>query len=434
MKTPSETFPEGQCVFVDVSAETQAHMPLEQGYTGIDKEVSKTVPMEAVNVKKGPPHFVKIGIASLVVCCLFYVLLFIYLGASSNQTGYSQNLEITVVNLDDGLIGKAFVAFARSLQAGNGLPSFNVLSSATFDDARNRVANAVSWGAVVVQPNAWNNLLTAFRTVNNTYMTSSAIQFIYDESRFPTVVASRVSGPVRALLTSFCQNISASIVQDLGSDPASSARLASAASSAPRLLSQPVWFTEDNLHPATIQVAVFGLTVGMILLVVFTWSGWMAAYGITEPATPPVTLAAARALFLTRFAVVAWITFCISLSFTLIWQALGADFPSSAAWVSFWLVHWLNMVNYGMTYAAATNILTFQKAPAAIIFIIIFNGSGAFNELSLASPFYQWGWAMPMAHAVMASRTLIYGGRDQVHTSSLLHNPLTSLTPTSPIS
>jgi len=47
-----------------------------------------------------------------------------------------------------------------------------VLSSATFDDARNRVANAVSWGAVVVQPNAWNNLLTAFRTVNNTYMTS----------------------------------------------------------------------------------------------------------------------------------------------------------------------------------------------------------------------------------------------------------------------
>jgi len=136
--------------------------------------------------------------------------------------------------------------------------------------------------------------------------------------------------------------------------------------------------------------------------------------GITEPATPPVTLAAARALFLTRFAVVAWITFCISLSFTLIWQALGADFPSSAAWVSFWLVHWLNMVNYGMTYAAATNILTFQKAPAAIIFIIIFNGSGAFNELSLASPFYQWGWAMPMAHAVMASRTLIYGGRDQL--------------------
>jgi len=42
-------------------------------------------------------------------------------------------------------------------------------------------------------------------------------------------------------------------------------------------------------------------------------------------------------------------------------QALGANFPSAAAWVSFWLVHWLNMVNYGMTFAAATHILTFQK-------------------------------------------------------------------------
>mmetsp|Transcript_4749 Transcript_4749/g.14547 ORF Transcript_4749/g.14547 Transcript_4749/m.14547 type:complete len:82 (+) Transcript_4749:1720-1965(+) len=50
--------------------------------------------------------------------------------------------------------------------------------------------------------------------------------------------------------------------------------------------------------------------------------------GITESATPPATLAAARALFLTRFAVVAWITFCISLSFTLIWQVgCGLDRP-----------------------------------------------------------------------------------------------------------
>mmetsp|Transcript_4779 Transcript_4779/g.14775 ORF Transcript_4779/g.14775 Transcript_4779/m.14775 type:complete len:105 (+) Transcript_4779:1258-1572(+) len=76
------------------------------------------------------------------------------------------------------------------------------------------------------------------------------------------------------------------------------------------------------------------------------------------------------------------------------------------------------MVNYGMTFAAATHILTFQKAPAAILFMIIFNGVGAFNELSLANPFYQWGWAMPMAHAVMASRTIIFNGRDQVHNLS----------------
>mmetsp|Transcript_4751 Transcript_4751/g.14557 ORF Transcript_4751/g.14557 Transcript_4751/m.14557 type:complete len:172 (+) Transcript_4751:1093-1608(+) len=58
--------------------------------------------------------------------------------------------------------------------------------------------------------------------------------------------------------------------------------------------------------------------------------------------------------------------------------------------------------------------LQLVQAPAAILFMIIFNGVGAFNELSLANPFYQWGWAMPMAHAVMASRTLIYGGRDQL--------------------
>mmetsp|Transcript_4762 Transcript_4762/g.14641 ORF Transcript_4762/g.14641 Transcript_4762/m.14641 type:complete len:121 (+) Transcript_4762:708-1070(+) len=77
----------------------------------------------------------------------------------------------------------------------------------------------------------------------------------------------------------FCQNISASIVNKMGSDPSTSASVSAAAVSAPRLLSQPVWFTENNLHPATVQVATFGLTVGMILLVVFTWSSWMATYG-----------------------------------------------------------------------------------------------------------------------------------------------------------
>mmetsp|Transcript_4746 Transcript_4746/g.14519 ORF Transcript_4746/g.14519 Transcript_4746/m.14519 type:complete len:102 (+) Transcript_4746:2375-2680(+) len=41
-------------------------------------------------------------------------------------------------------------------------------------------------------------------------------------------------------------------------------------------------------------------------------------------------------------------------------------------------------------------LTTLHQAPAAIIFIIIFNGSGAFNELSLASPFYQVGPVAPL--------------------------------------
>mmetsp|Transcript_4750 Transcript_4750/g.14553 ORF Transcript_4750/g.14553 Transcript_4750/m.14553 type:complete len:105 (+) Transcript_4750:1181-1495(+) len=41
---------------------------------------------------------------------------------------------------------------------------------------------------------------------------------------------------------------------------------------------------------------------------------------MTTPATPPATLEEARALFLARFVVITWITFCISLSFTFIWQ------------------------------------------------------------------------------------------------------------------
>ena len=75
---------------------------------------------------KGPPFVVKLAIASLGVSTLFYVMLFIYLGASSNQTAYTQNLNVAVANFDVGAIGQAFTQFASNVPAGNGLPNFKV--------------------------------------------------------------------------------------------------------------------------------------------------------------------------------------------------------------------------------------------------------------------------------------------------------------------
>ena len=75
---------------------------------------------------KGPPLVVKLAVASLGVSTLFYVMLFIYLGASSNQTAYTQNIHVAVANFDTGMVGQAFMQFASNVPAGNGLPSLQV--------------------------------------------------------------------------------------------------------------------------------------------------------------------------------------------------------------------------------------------------------------------------------------------------------------------
>jgi hypothetical protein len=91
---------------------------------------------EASQTPKGPPLIVKLGIASLGISTLFYVLLFIYLGASSNQTAYTQNLNIAVGIYDVGQIGAAFQGFASNVPAGNGLPNLQV--------------TATSWASAVI--------------------------------------------------------------------------------------------------------------------------------------------------------------------------------------------------------------------------------------------------------------------------------------------
>ena len=75
---------------------------------------------------KGPPLIVKVGVASIGISALFYVMLFIYLGVSSNQTAYTQNLNIAVGIFDAGQLGLAFQRFASNIPAGNGLPNLQV--------------------------------------------------------------------------------------------------------------------------------------------------------------------------------------------------------------------------------------------------------------------------------------------------------------------
>jgi hypothetical protein len=87
---------------------------------------------QPTQARKGPPLIVKLGVASLGISTLFYVMLFIYLGASSNQLAYTQNLNIAVGIFDEGQLGLAFKAFASQVPAGNGLPSLQVLTGSTF--------------------------------------------------------------------------------------------------------------------------------------------------------------------------------------------------------------------------------------------------------------------------------------------------------------
>ena len=160
---------------------------------------------------KGPPLVVKLAVASLGVSTLFYVMLFIYLGASSNQTAYTQNIHVAVANFDTGMVGQAFMQFASNVPAGNGLPSLQVctescavnkftrhngdlhfpqrptcfhpplphqrgaqaITGSSPSDLTNRVGNGEFWAALYVAPGTSSSLMAAIGAANpNAYQPS----------------------------------------------------------------------------------------------------------------------------------------------------------------------------------------------------------------------------------------------------------------------
>jgi hypothetical protein len=122
--------PDGsEIVFVDGVTKLDSVFPMNKAPDIAIVSGKRTVPSEESQTPKGPPLIVKLGIASLGISTLFYVLLFIYLGASSNQNAYTQNLRIAVGIYDVGQIGAAFQGFANNVPAGNGLPNLQVTAT-----------------------------------------------------------------------------------------------------------------------------------------------------------------------------------------------------------------------------------------------------------------------------------------------------------------
>ena len=122
--------PESQFIFVHDKMKANPNDLNSTEIASVSNEASKSTgdhSSQPTTEPKAPPLIVKVCIASIGISTLFYVMLFIYLGVSSNQTAYTQNLNIAVGIFDSGQLGTAFQKFAGSVPAGNGLPNLQVV-------------------------------------------------------------------------------------------------------------------------------------------------------------------------------------------------------------------------------------------------------------------------------------------------------------------
>lgn len=218
-----------QADFADSSSEES-----EQDISIFDPRVREVVMTSVKSVFK----------SVIFLSILFIFLLIMFYGMTWNPKDNYHNVQLALVDLDGGMIGKA-------LLAAGGSPSIPftvtiVTDALSMDAVKDRVNVGDFNAALVANPNASRALLSALTNPSATYIPSHATSFIFDEGRGGSGMASALRAAVPVIATS---GLNVAIAQALFaqfSDPKTPVPL-SMLNPAPLL--NPVGCSEVNLHP-----------------------------------------------------------------------------------------------------------------------------------------------------------------------------------------
>jgi hypothetical protein len=164
------------------------------------------------------------------------------------------------------------------------------------------------------------------------YGPASAVQWVWDEGRNPSITTARVGAPLRVILSKFAAEYAA---QQLVGLAASGANITALAAAQPALISGPVGSTETNLYPAAAALPVGSLaqTIGLIIITVFAMAGVNAFLGVPLPALSPVTRAVVGSVAVFVFGMT------IAAAYATIVAGMGA--LSGPQWAQLWATMWL---------------------------------------------------------------------------------------------
>ena len=232
---------------------------------------------------------------------------------------------------------------------------------------------------------------------------------------------------------------------------------ASIYSRSPQALSPGISFTSLNLRPFDPPGAIPTISIGLIYLIIIAFFSFTffipthLKFITPNPLSPHPPLKFGQLVFYRWLATIT-AYFFLSLSYSLVSLAFRIPFsnkiPQSltsslapntplttggwpatepilngnpyghGTWPLYFLLNFFGMSALGLT---CENMAMFLSAlsplPYSALFLIwwvITNVSTGFYALELASDFYRWGYAWPLRHIVMGSKTLVFGTRNEL--------------------
>jgi hypothetical protein len=214
-----------------------------------------------------------------VLTFLFWTLISLYLGANYQPDANLLNLNVYVVDFDQGVIGQSFLnmTYERiSNSSSEPRPDWTVYSPVNFeykpDLVRAAVENGNVWAAIIVNPGSSNTLIRATNNADANYNPQQAISIIYDDSRDPIAMRNHIQPAITNLLVKFNERFSQNWTQQVAQNNGNTS-LINVATKAPKILTSPASWTSINLSAVSPSPVVLpALTFGLLFVLIFTFA------------------------------------------------------------------------------------------------------------------------------------------------------------------
>jgi hypothetical protein len=370
-------------------------------------------------------------ILALAIPLLYSLFAAPLFASSADPDRNTPALTVLVADLDGGVVGQAFLSFLAALgptvvpnpgAAAVTLPTFTVLTGSSAAALADAVRASSAYGAIAVNAGASARLAAALgnETAAQAYLAAggpaAALTFTWDEARQNTVTAARVGGACKGLLGFFPQVLAPAQASAFLASKGAGALTGSLL----RVLAQPVAFSEVSLFPFTVPAVNQALTVGMILLAVFSLVSTNVIFGPAAAApflaaAPPGLPAALRRLTLaalyTATTAAAYATILIGLAATPGNSTAGANGVGrgydGAMWAQVWAIQWLHMLVLCLWLMLMAEAGGVPAAGFALAPLIIYNALSVNTDVS--DPGFKFFYYAPFWHAGESVRCVMFG-------------------------
>ena len=340
-------------------------------------------------------------------------------------------LNIWVVNFDvstDAIVGPTIVDLAQRYTESPGHHiSFEVLPTSRFEDylaVRRGVYNQHAWGAITVLPGASTHLRDAVATANVSYDPSEACEIVYVTARDATTYSSYVIPAMQTLQMQSQDAVGKIWAQELFSGPSINN---TALAAVPQAVAPAIGFNSIDLRPYGPPQVTPWVSVALIYLIIiafFSYTFFMPTHTHFVNEMEGHREIRFHQLIVWKYSSTLGAYFFMSLAYSLVplmFQVPFNDHHASAVepvshanaygrgtFPVFWMTNFLGMCALGF---ACENVAMFIGQPWTalwLIFWVISNVSTAFYPVPLAPGIYQYGYAFPLHHVVIATRTLLF--------------------------